>query len=321
MMNEAIEQFSSQFTFEPEIMGGHVGEYRRAIIAGMGGSHLAADLVKMFIPEIEFVIHSDYGLPSLSDEEFASCLFIASSYSGNTEETLDAFTAAKARGLPRAALSVGGALITQAEKELVPYIRLPATGVQPRSALGFMAIALLKLLRKETEISRLAGLAESLDPRAYSDAGAALASRMRGRVPVIYSSRANSAIALNWKIKLNETGKIPAFWNIFPELNHNEMTGFDAVEKTKHLSANFYFILLRDDNDHPRVQKRMELTERLLRDRGFVVETVALEEGDVFRKVFASLLLADWTAFYTAQGYGVEPEQVPMVEEFKKQMA
>ena len=98
------------------------------------------------------------------------------------------------------------------------------------------------------------------------------------------------------------------------------MTGFDAVGETKPLSANFYFVLLHDDNDHPRVQKRMQLTDRLLRDRGFAVETVTLEEGDVFRKVFASLLTADWTAYYTATGYGSEPNDVPMVEEFKKLM-
>jgi glucose/mannose-6-phosphate isomerase len=140
-------------------------------------------------------------------------------------------------------------------------------------------------------------------------------------VPVIYTSAKNAAIGYNWKIKFNETGKIPAFTNVVPELNHNEMTGFDAKEKTVALSRGFRFIFLKDGLDDRRILKRMSVLEKLYHDRGFKVEIVLLQGKNEIQKIFNALILADWTAYHTAKLYGVDPEQVSMVEEFKKLIA
>ena len=137
-------------------------------------------------------------------------------------------------------------------------------------------------------------------------------------MPIIYSSFKNGSLAQNWKIKFNETTKISAFCNVFPELNHNEMTGFDLVDKTKHLSDKFHFIFMRDSKDNPRIIKRMEITKKLFEDRGFGVEYVDISGENVWHKIFSTLLVADWTSFHLAKHYGTAPEQVPMVEEFKK---
>ena len=107
---------------------------------------------------------------------------------------------------------------------------------------------------------------------------------------------------------------IAIFYNVFPELNHNEINGFDIKE----LCNKFYFLILRDIKDNPKVLKRMVVTEKLYKDRGLPVETFELQEKDIWHKIFSSLLLADWVSYYTAVQYGLEPEQVPMVEEFKK---
>jgi len=160
-----------------------------------------------------------------------------------------------------------------------------------------------------------------LDSSGIENSGRELAEKIKGKIPVIYSSSQNSAIAYNWKIKFNETGKIPAFYNVFPELNHNEMTGFDVKEPTKPLSEKFYFIFLKDEADHPKVIKRMDITKKLYGDRGLSAEMISLDGGNILEKMFSSLLLADWTAYYTAVQYGADPEQVPMVEEFKKLIA
>jgi glucose/mannose-6-phosphate isomerase len=128
----------------------------------------------------------------------------------------------------------------------------------------------------------------------------------------------NHGIARNWKIKFNETGKIPAFYNSLPELNHNEMTGFDVADASRALSEHFYFLILKDPEDNPRIHKRMEILEKLYADRGLSVETITLEGDAAFYKAAVALMIADWAAFYTAEGYGLESEQVPMVEEFKK---
>jgi glucose/mannose-6-phosphate isomerase len=154
---------------------------------------------------------------------------------------------------------------------------------------------------------------------------------LKNYVPVIYASNHNSSLAEIWKIKLNETGKIPAFYNVLPELNHNEMTSFDVSDSTAELSNKFYFIILKDMGDNPKILKRMQVLEKLYEDRNLKVETIEIpahnafsiadaggKNENVWHKIFSSLLLADWTAYYTALEYGLEPEQVPMVEEFKK---
>jgi glucose/mannose-6-phosphate isomerase len=117
---------------------------------------------------------------------------------------------------------------------------------------------------------------------------------------------------------MNETGKIPAFYNVFPELNHNEMIGFDTKVSDVGLSDKFYFIFLKDKNDHHRVVKRMEVTEKLLRERNLSLEVVELADESRFRQVFMSLTIAEWTAYWIAKNNNVDPEEVPLIEEFKK---
>lgn len=321
MMSEAIKKFAEQLSYQPQIENiDKLGDYKYYIVAGMGGSHLAADLVRMWDPTISLLVHSDYGLPNIPDEQRAHTLVIASSYSGNTEETIDAFYEAQKQSLSVACLAVGGKLLEMANEYGVPYVQLPDTGIQPRSALGFSARALLKLLKREDMLKRMEELAPVLKPEEYETAGREIASLLKDHVPVIYSSRRNEPIAYNWKIKFNETGKIPAFYNVLPELNHNEMTGFDVKETSSHLSKPFYFVFLRDDADHPRVQRRMEILEKLYTDRGLPVETIDISDMNPFQNTFSALLLADWAALATAGMNGLESEQVPMVEEFKKLM-
>lgn len=317
-MQDAILNFHKQFEFEPEIINKeNLKKADKFIVCGMGGSHLAADLLKAGKPELNLIVHSDYGLPELNKDELKNSLVIFSSYSGNTEEVLDAYNIAKSRGLDMAIISVGGKLLELAQDDSVPYVEMPNTGIQPRSALGFNIKGLASLMDIKDVSSRLFDLSNQLDSENFESMGKELANRLKNKVPVIYSSRRNQSIAYNWKIKFNETGKIPAFYNIFPELNHNEMTGFDVNDESKGLSENFYFIFLKDSSDHPKIQKRMDITSKLYEDRGLTMEFFDLEGDNVWLKIFSSLILADWTAVYTAENYGLEPEQVPMVEEFK----
>lgn len=319
MIYDAIKHFAEQFAWEPKIENPAALEKRNVhIVAGMGGSNLATGLVRTWNPNLRIAIHRDYGLPPLPESVLNESLLIASSYSGNTEEPIDAFEKAGDRKLPRAAIAVGGKLLDLAKKEEAPYIRIPDTGIQPRSALGFSFKALLKMMGEENALKETSGLAHTLVPADYESKGRLLAERLKGFVPIIYSSGRNRAIAYNWKIKFNEGAKIPAFWNVFPELNHNEMTGFDATGPAKELSRAFCFIFLRDAGDHPRVLKRMEVTERLYRERGLPVELAELRGENVFHKIFSSLVLADWAAYHLALLSGADPEEVPMVEEFKK---
>ncbi|MDP7466031.1 MAG: SIS domain-containing protein [Candidatus Pacebacteria bacterium] len=313
-MYEAIKNFNKQFEYEPVIENEDKLERKnKFIVAGMGGSHLSAGLLKIWRPDLDLTIHRDYGLPDVPNS-----LVILSSYSGNTEEIVDAFEKGIKNNLSMVVISIGGKLIELAKENSIPYIQMQDTGIQSRSALGYSLRALLKVMEEENMLKELNALSESLDPSSYEEAGKALSKKLKDKVPVVYSSTQNMPIAYSWKIKFNETGKIPAFYNVFSELNHNEMTGFDIEDSTKELSQNFHFIILRDKEDNPRVLKRMEVLEKLYKDRGLSVDVINIEGKDKYHKVFASLLTADFAAYYTAQMYGLEAEQVPMIEEFKK---
>jgi glucose/mannose-6-phosphate isomerase len=185
-------------------------------------------------------------------------------------------------------------------------------------ATGLSLKAMLALMGEKNMLAESKLLATQLHPSREELRGKDLARRVFGNVPIIYASTRNTALAQNWKIKFNETSKIPAFWNVVPELNHNEMTGFDTKTKTIPLSRNFHFIFLKDAGDDRRIIKRMNVLEKLYRDRGFKTEIILLQGKTELNKIFNALNLADWTAYYSAKMYGVEPEQVPMVEEFKK---
>jgi len=327
-MEEVIRNFPKQFEWEPKIENADtwsaLGKY---IICGMGGSHLQGDVFQNAVPGFDLSVHQDYGLPRWPQEVLEKTLIIASSYSGNTEETLSSFEGAIKNGYPVAAITTGGKLLSRAKQHGVPYIQIPDTGIQPRSALGYTFKALAKMVGRDDIVEQAASLASKLDADKLEPQGRELAETLKGKVPVLYASNRNYSVAYNWKIKFNETGKIPAFYNVFPELNHNEMTGFSAkggpasggdVSEAASLSENFHFLFFKDADDHPKIQKRMEVLEKLYKERGLPVTMLDLKGSSTLEKIFSSLLLGDWTAYYTAQQYGLESEQVPMVEEFKK---
>ena len=314
-MDKAIKDFAKQFKYRPKIEGGKVKKYKKYIVAGMGGSHLAGDILADLLLEKDIVVWPDYPPEKI---KFSKTLIIASSYSGNTEEALEWLEKCVAQGQPVAAMATGGKMIELAQAKAVPFIQIPTTGIQPRSGLGFSMMAMLKLMKLNDTIKSARGLAKDLLPAEFESQGKEIAEKIRGKYPVIYASMRNYSVAYNWKIKFNETGKIPSHFNVFPELNHNEMTGYDVKDNTKELSEKVIFIMINDSEDHPQNKKRMEVTGKLYKDRGLQVENLELTGATRMEKIFRSLILADWTAFYTGQGYGLETEQVPMVEEFKK---
>ncbi|MDP2669353.1 MAG: bifunctional phosphoglucose/phosphomannose isomerase [bacterium] len=316
-MEEAIKNFPKQFAWEPVIENGAIlGQYEKFTICGMGGSALPGDLLSIALTDVEIRTHRDYGLP----KEVKNTLIIASSYSGNTEETIDAFETALSRDLPVMAITTGGKLLELARERGVPYIVIPDTGIQPRMATGFFVTALLSMMFEGKYLKLASALAKRLDADKAMEAGEVLGKKLEKKVPIIYSSYKNYAMAYNWKIKFNETAKIPAFANCFPELNHNEMNGFDVRSGNKELSEKFHFIFLKEKEESPKINKRMAVLEKILRDKNLSVEGIAIEGRDELSKIFQNLLVADWTAYFLAKHYHVNPELVPMVEEFKKQI-
>ncbi len=312
---EAIKNFGKQLEYQPEVINGDkLGKFERFIFVGMGGSALAPDLLKVSNPELDILIHRDYGLPNLPDKVLQNSLIILNSYSGNTEEVLDAFKLALSKNLPMAAISIGGKLLELARQNSISYVEMPDWELEPRLALGLNLKALLKILGKDKELDMIS----KVQLPDQEKMGKELAKNLRGFVPVIYSSRKNGPLAYAWKVKINETSKKPSFANVFPELNHNEMAGFHHSEVSKLLSQNFHFIFLKDPADNPKILKRMEVTGKLFQNQKLNVETIELAGDDVFTKIFSSLQLADWVSYYIAKEYGIDPADISTIEEFKR---
>jgi glucose/mannose-6-phosphate isomerase len=148
--------------------------------------------------------------------------------------------------------------------------------------------------------------------------GQAIAKKLSKKIPVVYSSNRMGVVAHIWKIKFNENSKIPAFYNCFPELNHNEMVGYTEIKKLG--AKNFYTILLQDSTDHPRILKRMDLTAKIIKKSGVGVQIIQMQTGTLLFKIFSGLLLGDWVSYYLALKQSIDPTPVKMVEEFKKLM-
>lgn len=324
MMDQAIRELPTQFGYEPVIeQEAQLDRKEKVIVCGMGGSNHSTDLIRGLYPKLRITTHRDYGLPEWHEAELEKSMVIASSYSGNTEEVISGYHEAREKGLSLAVIAAGGKLIELAKADGVPYIQMPKPSdtFQPRSGSGYSFIGLLKLMGHEDIIEVCRALENKLRPDDMEAKGKALAEKLQNKVPVLYGSKFSKAVLNNWKVKFNESAKIPTFVNVIPELNHNEMNGFDVIESTRSLMDVFSFVFLRSKYDHPRVQKRMEVLAKLFTDRKLPVHVEAYEGESPLEQVFNSILLADWTAWYTADYYGTEPEEVPMVEEFKKMIA
>ena len=289
----------------------------RVVVGGMGGSHLPAGIVRAALPDLPIIIHHNYGLPNAGAVSRGGTLFVAVSFSGNTEETLDFAHAALDAGLPLAIATSGGALLELAKERGVPHVAVPKgpEGFQPRMAVGYLSVALLALLGKEKERAALAAAA-SAAPSSVEAEGRALGAFLADGIPLIYSSAANRGFAYYLKALLNETPKLAAFINEFPEINHNEMLG---VLKSRELPE-LRFVFLRDGTDYPRTAKRMQVFAELVAEAGAQSRDVALPENP-YEKIAHFVMLANWAAAEASAKRGVDPFDIDLVEDFKKRMA
>lgn len=311
-MNDDL--FAQEIAFAPTIVGA-VPAHEALVLGGMGGSALPAMMLAHLWQKKRIDIHRDYGLPA---QQLPQTLCVASSYSGNTEETLSFAGEALKRGAPLAALTSGGALLKLAQEKNIPHVVLPA-GMQPRDAVLAATKALAALAGAHEVIDELNATAGA-PGAAHAQAGA-VAEALKDAIPLVYASQRNEALAYVSKITYNETAKVPAFCNVFPELNHNEMQGLDPLGGTAPLLRPLSILMLRDPQDEPRVLKRMEVFETLMRERHARVMSVMLPEGSDAYKCIWAWQLARQAAHLLAAHYGVEADGVPLVEEFKKRLA
>lgn len=316
-MIETIKNFPKQFEYEPTIENAdNFKIFDRFIVLGMGGSHLGADLLKIYKPGLNLKIYSDYDLPSLPDEYFQKSLIVAISYSGSTEETISGFNAALSKNFPLAVITINEKLSELAHQNKIPYVQLPDAGIPSRLAVGYQIKALLKIIGDENALVEIKKLSNAIDINKLEEKGRELAERIKNYIPIIYSSRQNQALAYFWKINFNETSKIPAFYNVFPELNHNEIDAFNWNEQVRELCNKFCLIFLKNLSDNPRIIKRMEFTEKILLEKTLKTEILEIEGANVFQKIFNSIVLSCFTSYYSAVAYN-QLENPSLIDKLK----
>jgi glucose/mannose-6-phosphate isomerase len=303
-------------------------------VLGMGGSAMGADLAAAYTAErraLPLVAIRDYALPAWLDRRAVA---IASSYSGNTEETLAAYGEARRRGLRTIAITTGGRLGELAREHGDPVLELPA-GFPPRAALGhsFAAVALTAArldpgLDLEREADAVAALRDALAPLAVSwlaedaeNPALEIARGVAARLPVVYAGHPIAAAAARrWKTQLNENGKIPAYWSEFPEHNHNEIVGFEGEDPAL---AHMALVYLETPWENPRVLRRMEFVRELCEGRVAWQRRVRDEAAAAtpLETMFRLCYLGDCASFFVSILTGRDPTPVASIERLKSVLA
>jgi glucose/mannose-6-phosphate isomerase len=299
------------------------------VVLGMGGSGAAGDVVQTVVePRLPIPLRVIKGYGPLPEWVGRNTLVIAVSYSGNTEETLAAFGDAHERGARIVAISSGGRMVELSRQFGIAHIAVPG-GLQPRAALGFVALPALAAMARMGLVPDLTDdVAETVDvlaelaERCHSkrpvgeNPARKLAEQLGGKVPVIYGADGvGAAAARRFKSDLNESGKVPAFWNSLPELDHNEIVAWSNP------ATDFAIVMILDSGDDESMLARWRVTRSLIEDNvGSVVE-IHTEGVSVLARLLSLFLLAQMTAIYLAIATGRDPGPVPILDEVKARLA
>lgn len=303
-------------------------QVENVVVLGMGGSGIAGDVLAAVAAPfmaVPVAVVKGYVPP---DYVGTGSLVFAVSFSGNTEETLEAAAAAYEAGASLVVVAGGGELVRLAGEWNVPVVPVPTDIPQPRAALGAMAVPPLVLLeaiglfpgavqwvvqavdqlrRRRDELARPGSTAETV------------AHRIARTIPLIHSSQdLGKAAALRWKAQINENAKCPAFWNLHPELCHNELAGWgqhgDATRQILTL------VNLRHDGEHPQVSRRFDLAVEVLREvMADVIEVRASGEGDL-AQLLDLALIGDVVSLHLAGNEGIDPGPIPVLDEVKRDL-
>ncbi len=303
-------------------------EITTIVVTGMGGSALAALLVKVWLKndiKVPFEVIRGYDLPAYVGR---NTLVIASSYSGNTEETISALNQAEQAGAQLAIIASGGKLIDIAGEYSISHVSLPG-GLQPRMAVIYNLRALLALFEnfsivhgKLEEVDALSGwlgresAAWASDVPTEHNYAKQLADEAVGKTPVFYGGALTSPVAYKWKISWNENAKNLSFWNEYPEFNHNEFMGWTShpVEKP------FAVFDLISSFEHSQILRRFEISDRLLSGQRPQSTVVYLVGDSLIAQLLWGSILADYVSIYVAILNGVDPTPVELIEKLKKEL-
>lgn len=302
---------------------------KNIIISGLGGSAIGGDLIRSYTNyeiKIPVSVNRNYTLPEYASED---TLVIISSYSGNTEESVSAYNEAIAKGCRVVCISSGGEVEKIASENNHTIIKIPG-GYQPRCALGYSFFCLLILFTrlgfigdKQNNIHRtIASIKENsvkfADIRSNSNAAIAIANILKNHLPVIYSSvDILDIVNLRWRGQISENAKILAYGNLYPEMNHNELVGW---ELNREIMKKIVVIILRDGEDNTRIVQRMDITKKIFEQFATEVIEIGGTGNGKLERIFDLIYLADWVSYYLAILNDTDPTPVDVITNLKTEL-
>lgn len=326
-MNVFIQEFPKQLKTALEIgRSAELTTYNKPlhniVIAGLGGSGIGGNFVAEFVREtcpVPMFSCKGYTLPKFINEH---TLVIASSFSGNTEETLIMFEEAVERGAKVVCISSGGKIIERAKALNVDYIQVPAVKQPPRTCLGYSLVQQLFILQffglapKEhlTELERTIGLLEEHQTRIQTLAKQ-YTRQLQGKFPVIYATERMGAVALRFRQQLNENVKILASHHIIPEMNHNELVGWTPQEGEQGV------IIFHSKDDHPRNLKRLEINKEIIGGVASTIVDIDCLGDSLIEQAMYAVHLGDWMSYEWATARGVDAIEVNVIDHLKGALA
>jgi len=300
-------------------------DIRNILITGMGGSGIGANLVESLtfgrVP-IPITVCKGYNIPQFVSPH---TLFIACSYSGNTEETLAAINKAMLKRAHIICITSGGKMLELAKEYNLFWIQIPGGSKSPRGNIGYMMVSLLYALY-HTNLIGAAFIKETENAIEYLDRGEKaiqseselIARKLRGKLPVIYCDERLRAMALRFQNQLNENAKQLAHINTFPEMNHNEIVGWQFPEAVLQQAQVIY---LYSDHDHERVEKRMEICRPTFEKKSNPIIDIVAEGASLLEQYYYLIHLTDWISYFLAKENGVEAGPVEAIDQLKEELS
>ncbi|MCK4904645.1 bifunctional phosphoglucose/phosphomannose isomerase [bacterium] len=302
---------------------------KNIIVSGLGGSSVGGDLLKNFLRDkinLPLMVNRSYTLPQWVGED---TLLICVSYSGNTEETLSAYKIAKEAKSKIIVISSGGELTALAKQDGFVCIPVPEVGISPRAALGYLFFPQLLVIKmlgfvdiEDSEFSEaiqtLKDLREEIGIDIPKDKNISkkLAEAIYQTIPLVYTtSDYFEGVGVRWKTQINENSKSPVYCELFSELNHNEIMGWEGG---KELLGKFSLILLRDKGEPERMQKRINITLAILKDKASQILEVQSRGNNLLSRILSLVYIGDYVSFYLAILNDVDPTEIKSILSLKE---
>ena len=304
-----------------------IDSYDDLLVVGMGGSGVAGDVLKLALNEntqIYVEVRKAYGIPDVIADRRPKCLFI--SYSGNTEETVEAVNDAIKHNLDWSVISSGGQLLKLALEHNKPFVKIPE-GLQPRAAFGFMAKAVMHYVPREIggnylDMCNQAGdylnevLVDQSENELVSQA-LQISKEISTKTSIIYGGTPLTyLVAQRWKTQINENAKSKAFVGYMPEIHHNEILSWEANKEDS--KNNYQLLFLRSSKENSQISKRFELTKEIIGDKVNISEIKNISSENIISNLFHLTLIGDLVSVYMADNLEIDPYDITSIEHLKK---